>query len=278
MADPQFAHIVNIYSAAPGSAAALTQEVTLQALRIARDFAAKKLEIDLFAAVFADDLLLVPDFFCQSTLLSRSILDCAKHHNGRRLPLLADILAGLSRVSKADYYIFSNIDISPLPYFYVSLAQIAAQGYDAFIVTRRTIHTPYHSCHDLPLMYADLGQEHPGCDCFIFKRELFGKFQLGRVAVGSEFVALALRANLTAHARKMKIFRDLHLTFHLGDERAWLKCAADACFNEKEVDEIFKHLFAERKLPRREELCALHAGYLQRKQRLRSRKENPGRN
>ena len=271
MTFPRFAHVVNPYATEPGSAAALAQEVSLRALRIARDCAPPGLSITLCAAVFEDDLPLVPGFFSQRTLLSRSILDLTAEHDGRRLPLLADILAGLSACAGAEYFIYSNIDIAPMPYFYPSLAQIAARGYDAFIVTRRTITTPFRSGADLPLMYAEIGIEHPGCDCFIFRSEWLEKFQLGRVVVGGEFVALALRANLEAQAQRMEIFRNLHLTFHLGDERAWLQHTADARFNEREVDGLFPRLLAGPDPSRKQALLELHADYLKRKRRLRER-------
>jgi hypothetical protein len=276
MPEPRFAHVVNLYAAAPGSAAAFSQDVTLRALRCAWDWARPRLAIDLCAAVFPDDEPLVPDFFSRRIRLSRSILDCTREHDGRRLPLLVDILSGAREFREADHVIFSNIDIAPMPYFYLSLAQLLSQGYDAFIVTRRTIHASFGSCDDLPLMYAEVGTAHPGCDCFVFKRDLLARMHLGRVVVGSEFVALALRANLTALAGRMRIFRDLHLTFHLGDERAWLQCLADAGFNEKEVDGVFAHLLAGSSSSQRQELLSLHADYLQRKMRLQERKKKGG--
>jgi len=271
MADLRFAHIVNIYSAAPGSPAALAQDVTLAALRIARDFASSTLDVGLYAAVFPDEQALVPDFFSRSVPLARSIMDCTDRHNGRRLPLLADILAGVYAASEADHLVFSNNDIAPMPYFYPSLAHIAAQGHDAFIVTRRTIHAPYRCSGDLPLMYAEAGTAHPGCDCFVFRRNLLEKMRLGRVAVGGEFVALALRANLAAVANNMKIFRDLHLTFHLGDERAWMQYTDDASFNAMEVDDIFRQLLAAESVLPRKDVLDLHDDFQQRKQRLRIR-------
>lgn len=267
----RFAHVVNLFAAEPGSTAALAQEVTLKALRVAYETAAPGLDIVLCAAVFEDDLPLVPGYFSRSWLLSRSILDLSEDYDGRRLPLLADILAGLKGCGEVDYFVFSNIDIAPMPYFYEALARIAVRGHDAFIVTRRTITTPYRSGDDLSLMYAESGIEHPGCDCFIFRNELLDGLQLGRVVVGGEFVALALRANLVAVASDMKIYRDLHLTFHLGDERAWLQRIADARFNEREVDELFPRLLAQADPRRVSLLQELYAGYLQRKRWLRER-------
>jgi len=271
MADPVFAHVVNLFSAPADSLTARAQEVTVRALRAAQEFAAGTLAVALHSAVFAEDRHLVPDFFGSVTVLHRSILDCTADHNGRRLPLLADILAGLRGDGRADYYVFTNADISPQPFFYLALARLVAQGYDGLIVTRRTVAPTYRSSRQLPLMYADLGHEHPGSDCFVFKRELVDNFFLGRVAVGAEFVALALRANLTAFARNFGFFRDLHLTFHLGDDRPWLNHTADARFNEREVDEIFRRLFADDRLVRPQALRSLYDDYLQRKKRLGDR-------
>ena len=111
------------------------------------------------------------------------------------------------------------MDISLMPQFYVAVAEIIKkENYDALLVNRRGISTKYKSVEELPRMYSDYGNPHPGFDCFVFKRELLNKLILENICVGVSFSEVALVHNLIAFAEKLKLVDDLHLTFHLGTE------------------------------------------------------------
>ena len=69
-------------------------------------------------------------------------------------------------------------------------------------------------------MYAEVGEPHPGHDCFVFKRSLFPKFKLGTACIGAGRFGKVLITNLICHSDKFKVFKDKHLTFHLGDDRS----------------------------------------------------------
>ena len=50
---------------------------------------------------------------------------------------------------------------------------------------------------------------------------LFKQFITNQACIGAGLVMRGLLYNLTAHARKMLLLRECHLTFHLGQDRAW---------------------------------------------------------
>jgi hypothetical protein len=138
----------------------------------------------------------------------------------RKLPLLADILDRLYEASDGcEYLVYTNVDIALMPSFYLTIDGLIRDGYDAFAVNRRTIPKRYDRPEQLGLMYAEIGEIHPGLDCFVFPREVYPKYSVGRVCIGAALVGRALLLNMIAHAQRFRTFTDLHATFHLGDDR-----------------------------------------------------------
>jgi len=276
MAGMTFAHGINLFSARPGSGHGLAQEVTLQTMRLAREFTGRQVGLELHAAVFPEDSGLVPPFFDGALPLSRSILDFQAHGSGRKLPLIGEILDKLFQVSRADYFIYTNADIAVQPYFYLALPGLIAASPDSFIVTRRTIDAAFNRPDQLSLMAAQVGAAHPGSDCFVFRRGLVEKFRLGHTVIGSEFIGLALRVNLAAFSRNFTIFRDKHLTFHIGDDREWLQFTADSRHNRAEVEAIFESLLSKWRLPGKKKVKELYRDFGQRIERLEKRAQAQG--
>ena len=56
----------------------------------------------------------------------------------------------------------------------------------------------------------------------MFRRELLDHFDLGTACIGANYIGRVLIANLIAFSRKLEIITDAHLTFHLGNDGAWL--------------------------------------------------------
>jgi hypothetical protein len=94
-------------------------------------------------------------------------------------------------------------------------------GYDAFVINRRTIGKEHYHVQDLDLMYCEIGEKHPGYDCFVFKKSLYPIFKLGTACVGANWIGRVFLVNLICHSGNFKIFDNSHLTFHLGDDRSW---------------------------------------------------------
>ena len=216
----KFGHIINPVVVNKSSDLFAAQPVTFETLKTAREFAGGRVTVELFSVQYPEDRVLVPEGFKLTPDLDRSVLDIADFSIKRKLPLITDILNRLYYASEADYLIYTNVDIALMPYFYVAVNNIIESGYDAFTINRRTI-PKEHNENRIVAMYAEIGGPHPGHDCFVFKRNLFPKFKLGTACIGAGRFGKVLITNLICHSDKFKVFKDKHLTFHLGDDRNW---------------------------------------------------------
>lgn len=237
----KIAHVINIFTPDYQSDLYLAQPITLESMRVSRDFASGEVDVMLYSAHYKEDDASVPDYFNKTHWLEKSVLDVAKFEKHKKLPLINDILSSLYNASDADYFIYTNNDIILQPSFYVSVKQIIEKGFDAFIINRRRIHSGFSKVEDLPLIYAEKGKKHPGFDCFVFKRDIFPKMQLGNICIGVPFIGVTLAHNLFCFARQFKLFDNLHLTAHIGmdimglrDEYYW--------HNRGEFNKIIKSL------------------------------------
>lgn len=216
----KLAHVVNLFDALEGSAAQLAQQVTVASMHAARR-AGSTADLTQFAITSEADVGLVPAGFVALPPLTRTVLDVGTFAAPRPLPLLRDILDALYRASDADFFIYTNADIGVQTGFYTAVVDLIQAGFDGFVINRRTIDGRYTRVDQLPEMMAEPGQPHPGWDCFIFRRAVYPRFTLGDVCVGAGRMGLALLANLAAYSAAFREFTDRHLTFHLGDDRAW---------------------------------------------------------
>jgi hypothetical protein len=217
----RIAHIVNPVKPGPESDLVVAQPVTFESMRRARDFVAGSVEVSVVATHFAEDAEAAPAGFLLTPHLDRSVAELQAFARPRRLPLLRDILDRLHQSTAAEWLIYTNADIAILPHFYATVAALIGEGYDAFVINRRTIPAHYTSPAQLPLMYAEVGDPHPGHDCFVFNRSAYEKYVLGNVCIGIDLVGRVLLWNLCAHSRRFREFTDLHLTFHIGNTKAW---------------------------------------------------------
>jgi hypothetical protein len=240
----RLAHIVNPVLVDRSSDLFVAQPITFEAMRVARSFAAGQVAVELLSAQYPEDHPVVPADFRRTPDLEKSVLDYGKFDKPRKLPLLKDILDRLHQGSDAEYLIYTNVDIGLLPHFYLTVKCLVAAGYDAFTINRRTISDRYTRPDQIPLMYAELGRPHRGWDCFVFRRDVYPKYQLGSICLGAPRVGLALIANLWAHADSFREFSDEHLTFHLGNDRSWgqSRHSAYAAHNTRQAYQIIETL------------------------------------
>jgi hypothetical protein len=218
----KIAHIVNPVIVLPSSDLYVAQPITFEAMRNAQEFAQRyQLDVDLYAAQYSEDQDLVPDYLIRTPNLETSILDFGIVNGTRKLPLIRDILDRLFvQANDADYFIYSNVDIAPMPFFYVCVKSLIEKGFDAFTINRRTVSKEYQDLSNLGGIYSDYGDKHPGHDCFVFHREKYPSYQLLNACIGAGGIGKILILNLICHAKKFQLFKDLHLTFHIGDDRS----------------------------------------------------------
>jgi len=218
----KLAHIINPVTKDASSDLFVAQPITFETMKKARYFSIDKVDVELFTTQFAEDRPLLPEGFIATDDLTRSILDFTNFTEKRKLPLIKDILDRLHEFSRnADYLIYTNVDIALMPYFYVTVGSIIEDGYDAFTINRRTISEKYKNVDQICLMYSQIGEKHPGYDCFVFKRSLYPNFRLGKACIGANWIGRLLITNLICNANRFHEFENLHMTFHIGDRREW---------------------------------------------------------
>ena len=244
----RLAHIINTYRTSDESQEGQIHQATFSTMQTARDFAGDKQCVKFVSVQFPEDRDIVPDFFHKANDLQRSVLDFGKFSIPRKLPLLFDILRhGIEASHDEEYVVFTNTDINLMPQFYTCIAKILDFGFDVIVVNRREI--PDYSTDPglMAVMYSDYGIIHEGFDCFVFPAAMFRKFATNRACVGAGLVMRGLLFNLVAHAKKMLVLSDCHLTFHLGQDRAWRNPALSDYteYNRRNASTILQELLSD---------------------------------
>jgi len=218
----KISHIINPVAVKKSSDLFVAQPVTFESMKIAKEFAQDEVDVSLFSAQYPEDHEIIPDWYEKTKDLNRSVLDYGNFKIKQKLPLIKDILDRLYAYSNhGDYIIYTNVDIALMPYFYKSIQNMIKAGNDAFIVNRRTIYKKFNSPEQIYLMFSEDGEKRPGYDCFVFKREIYPKFKLGYSCIGANHIGKILGVNLECLSNNFKIYKDSHLTFHIGDNRDW---------------------------------------------------------
>jgi hypothetical protein len=219
-----FTHVLNPFAARPGSGHDLAQSVTFASMRRAvAEARSEGIEVDTLAVVFPSDERAVQSPARSVPVLRRTVQDVTPLHPVRPLPLLRDILQAAYDAGRSEFLVYTNVDISLQPHFYTSVCEmIRERGDDPFVINRRTISEAGADPDRLEPLYAQTGAIHHGHDCFVFRRDWIPKMELGRVCTGAKHFDDLLVANLgVLSGDRLRIERHLHLTFHLGDDRAW---------------------------------------------------------
>lgn len=214
----KIAHIINPFQPVSTSDLCFAQQVTFETIRRARKEAFGVVDVEVCCVTYPEDQTIVPNDFTALPYLQLSVLNKGSFNVPRKLPLISEILDVAFQRVEADYYIYSNIDISLYPDFYLKLYAYLNQGYDALIINRRRIQPVYHSLDDLDLILQQPGKSHPGFDCFVFHRSLYSKFYLADVCIGVPFFEISFSQNLFAYSKNLYWLRDVNHTFHIGME------------------------------------------------------------
>jgi len=242
------AHIVNVVQVDETSDLLIAQPITFSTMETAKQFSKGSLDVKVYAIQYQDEArMTLPDCFIRVPDLTRSVADLKPFNKAKKLALIGDILDSLNAAADADYLIYTNVDIALQPYFYRCVSEIIKQGHDAFVINRRTIPEFYNNLEQIPLMVAEIGKPHPGYDCFVFKRDIYPRFKLGNICIGTAWIGRTLLANMVTYAAKFKEFRNVHLTFHIGDSVTWRQDEYSDYFRENHTEylKIFNQLEAE---------------------------------
>eukprot|EP00804_Cyclotella_cryptica_P027918 CCRYP_003824-RA/>CCRYP_003824-RA protein AED:0.02 eAED:0.02 QI:107/1/1/1/1/1/2/408/448 len=204
----------------------------------------KNANVTLAASVFPEDGEILPADFVRLKDLSRSTatqypsLNLSKH-----MPFVNDIFDNLRssrNYDSFDYVIYTNADIIVRNDFYDVVVATIERGYDGFTINRQTVsngksdkegedkENTLYTAQDLDYIYKLEGKIHPGSDCFVMKRDIFDQIYMGDIFLGYPPIANMLLLQVEARAKTFNKFatNDLKATYHLGDDRKWIKGGA----------------------------------------------------
>jgi hypothetical protein len=237
-----FAHIINLI--APGDNAELyrAQKITVASVLAATKYQSD-IKVELLSAQFANAMAEVPSGFRATAVLEHCAADKTELRTKKRFPLLREILSRLNESENATHFVYTNLDIAVMPYFYRAVSGYLDEGYDALIINRRRISGSLTQSADLEKMYAEAGETHTGYDCFVFSRELLQKFVLKDIYIGTPPSGNDLFHNLMVYAANPVLLTEKHLTFHLGMDlvKPWGDAVLNA-HNEREYAKLLKEL------------------------------------
>ena len=192
------------------------QEITFESIKRAKLYEANS-DVETVFAYYKEDEEVIPNWAIRRQELKKSIRDFSPD-NPKKLPLLYELFEEVKNDESIDYVIYSNIDIALHYQFYSTIKEFIEQGFDAFAINRRRVSESYKSTNDLNQLYSEVGEIHPGYDCFVVKRKLLSKFVFGNACIGIPFIDSVMLFNLIAFGNNFKLFTDKHLTFHIGYE------------------------------------------------------------
>ena len=247
--DLTITHVVNLYKVGESQKKRdqffpldQAQNITIASmLRAKEKVHDANVHVNLIAAVFSDDLDIVPKGFDGSVLLTRSTADeYPVLVPPKKLPFLSDIFQLFGDQSKApfdfDFLVYSNTDIALHENFYNVAVDKIRLGHDAFSINRRAI--PKDDTNGRPFTDKDLdimfdriprGETHPGYDCFVFHKSIVprlhqyvGEMYLGFPPWGRALHYMA-ESKEYSWARNYTNFQsdELNATFHLGERGTW---------------------------------------------------------
>jgi Methyltransferase FkbM domain len=215
----RFAHVVHTFACPAGSNGEATQRFTFDALERAKCAARQAADIDLISVHLAGDHEFPPAIFRKARELDRTVLDVHPFEVPRRLPLVFDILErGIEAAEQAsaDFLVFTNADICPMPHFYEFVSRLLDLGFDSLLINRRVAGSFPLDGRWRALAESDYGGLHPGFDCFVFPIEFGRHLVRSDACVGAEYVMRGLLYNLVALSKDMLILTDVHATYHIG--------------------------------------------------------------
>lgn len=218
--DLSFFHIFNPVPPSISNDLYIASPLVFKSLKQAKEFAGK-ISVNQALTFYEEEEDFAPKDFLRTSFLEKSVLDYRKFYKKRKLPLLRDIIQKAYEHSKeGDYIIYTNADIILLPHFYTRLTELVHEGYDGIVVNRRTLSKKWALEEEINGIYSELGESHPGFDCFVFKREAYPQFFLGRACLGAHLAGRSLFYNLLASSKKFIVLKEEHLTCHIGDDNA----------------------------------------------------------
>ena len=222
MSGIRIAHVINPVKVGEDRDLYFQQPITFESMRIARK--STNNSVNLYAVCYEEDFGIVGDYYKSKIHEIEKPLERStegKFKVNRKLPYFKEILDRVYEVSDADYFIQTNADIGLQPYFYDLVSDMIKSGIESFCINKRIVpETVKNSA--LPAIWSTIGDKHNGCDCFVFPRNVYEKFDIGDICMGTPWSETTLITNMIAYTKRFIVFKQAHATFHIGDRRIWL--------------------------------------------------------
>lgn len=225
---PIFTHVINPFAAPKDREHAIASQITYASLLEAAERAKQAgLKVEVRAVICSEDEGVVAPPVTKTLYLSRTIQDLHKFKPIRYFPLFDDILRVGSKGIEEGYLIYTNMDISVQPCFYLQLSDIVNKKFknnEPFIIYRRNISERYSKVEELTEMYNEEGRVGYGYDCFVFPIEYLEDVDVGNCCIGAPYFDFLFGMCLdAASGYRLQRIRNMALTFHIGNEISWVK-------------------------------------------------------
>lgn len=250
-------HVLNAYAIKgdnnDGPASPFDQLSTIKSIERARRLRPPDLKVDFVCAVFESDRQALSDLPCRKVILRRSTRSEYEFiQPSKELPFLQDIInAAIADEDRdADFFLMlTNSDIGLTKYFYKHLRP-KLESREALSINRLTIPmtnvTTKITNAAAFLAQVDsnleLGEKHPGYDCFIIHSSVLKAINLGEMFAGYPPWGSVFHQVLKVMALNYTNFEsNVQGTFHLGDDGSkWKKSntALSTELKEKYSDDV----------------------------------------
>jgi len=188
-------------------------------------------EIDL---IKKDELPIIPETFEVVSIQSdiNGNLDLGLGNQVRPLPLIRNIIQkvyDITNDNKADFFVYTNADIHLTSDFYEHVFKLIRSGNGHFCLNRSTVAI----CKDIRVYHMNLerdygkikkvvemGESHPGYDCFVFFRSKFLKIAeiLSDAFLGYTPIGTVFHHALKQTHWSFRVFDKENITYHIGND------------------------------------------------------------
>ena len=208
-------HIINTIHPEENAELYKRQSLTIESMRLAKKFCTQNISLAAIQYAKIDDGL--PQEFDLLPPLKRSVQDFVPD-TSRKLPLIQEVLSRAEENVEGDFLVYTNLDIILTPHFYSSVVYYLNQGHDALVINRQRVSQALENIEDLPAVFAEKGMIHPGFDCFVFKRDLLEKIDMGNICLGIPFIGVGLAHWVFSLSKNPLFLGNSDMTRHVGLE------------------------------------------------------------
>jgi hypothetical protein len=223
----KIAHIINPVNVNKDNKSYLyyAQPITFESMKIAKKKANEKnqdLKIELYAIHYPEDKSIVPKYFKTLPYLKKAVCYDYPNITKRKLPYLQEIFNIIKNNVDADYYIYTNSDITLHPNFYLVVKKRLNDFQAGALIINRRDNIPkfmnnirFNKEH-VHVLTQYKGEKHPGRDCFVMSKNTFFKIDMKKMFIATPPWGLILLKYLNKITNNFKLLKNEFITFHIG--------------------------------------------------------------